>query len=251
MELADLASVFFTQPAAPVGQQPQHLELFVGRHGRSPDIRVPTNATEWASVASVFLPCPVANIRTRAGETWAGRRRPPGPRRGAGGRCVDRSRCSPPLPRLGPASRPRRPVDREPSGVGREATAPTTVSSAVITTIVTDRLCEYHPDHDPCVVSRLLLGHDLPPDYPTMVGSGGHRCFEQSNPFLSHSRPAASGLPSHERADTANGGQPDERATNPDTSTEPRQHPIVASMKQAADVSATGRLRWCSTQAVL
>ena len=34
--------------------------------GRSPLIRVPTSATEWASVASVFRPCPVAKTRARA-----------------------------------------------------------------------------------------------------------------------------------------------------------------------------------------
>ena len=34
--------------------------------GRSPAIRVPTTATEWASVASVLRPCPVENIRAQA-----------------------------------------------------------------------------------------------------------------------------------------------------------------------------------------
>ena len=34
--------------------------------GRSPAIRVPTSATECASVASVLRPCPVANTRARA-----------------------------------------------------------------------------------------------------------------------------------------------------------------------------------------
>lgn len=34
--------------------------------GRSPAIRVPTNAMEWASVASVLRPCPVVKARIRA-----------------------------------------------------------------------------------------------------------------------------------------------------------------------------------------
>ena len=72
--------------------------------GRSPAIRVPTSATECASVASVLRPCPVANdprprgqLRRHVDDLLA-RGEEPASRRG------DRSRCSPRSPRPGPGT---------------------------------------------------------------------------------------------------------------------------------------------------
>ena len=54
-------------------------------------------------------------------------------------------------------------------------------------------LVRVHPDHDPLDLLSYCCMH--PPDRSIrlVVEPGGHRCFEQSNPLLSLSRPAAPG----------------------------------------------------------
>jgi hypothetical protein len=65
---------------------------------------------------------------------------------------------------------------------------PRTSSRAVITSIVTDRLCGSIP-----ITTRSLVAICRPFDPIQWDGSRGHRCYEQSNPFLSHSDPAMTG----------------------------------------------------------
>jgi len=67
---------------------------------------------------------------------------------------------------------------------------PRTSSSAVTTSIVTDRLCGSIP-----ITTRSLVAIRCSFDPLQLDGSRGHRCYELSNPFLSHSDPAVTGTP--------------------------------------------------------
>jgi hypothetical protein len=91
-----------------------------------------------------------------------------------------------------------------------------------------------HPDHDP--LDLLTHTRASVASNQSVVGRGGHRYFEQSNPFLSLSCPAAPGPRSPCESHTTQRGQPRMRATNPGTWTEPAQAPVLASMKQVAAV---------------
>lgn len=83
-------------------------------------------------------------------------------------------------------------------------------SSADITSIVTDRLCGSIP-----ITTRSLLAVRCSFDTLQLNGSRGHRCYELSNPFLSHSDPAVTGTAQALR-DPHNRWSADERATVPD-----------------------------------
>ena len=66
MQLGDHPGVVLTQGPTAVDQHPKHRELLVVHDRSQAAIRVPTNATECASVASVLRPWPVAKTRARA-----------------------------------------------------------------------------------------------------------------------------------------------------------------------------------------
>ena len=110
--------------------------------GRSPVMRVPTSATECASVASVLRPWPVANTRARA-DSFGGTSttvlavgdQPVRDVPADAAAALDRPRPirePPRRARASPDSRSRSVPNRPP---------PSTVSSPAITSIVADRLC--------------------------------------------------------------------------------------------------------------
>jgi hypothetical protein len=106
----------------------------------------------------------------------------------------------------------------------------------------------HHLDGDRALVRD--HADDNPRGYLTHVASScstdecraaGHRYFEQSNPFLSLSRPVgARGRAGHVRA-TRDPWAAALRATTSDTSTEPRQTPVVTSMEQVAALRGARR----------
>ena len=69
---------------------------------------------------------------------------------------------------------------------------PSTASSALITSIVTDRLCGSIPTttRSPVAAGVVIYCSFDPVRWD---GSRGHRCYELSIPFLSHSDPAVPG----------------------------------------------------------
>ena len=79
-------------------------------------------------------------------------------------------------------------IARKPSTSVPKRPPSRTLSSAVITSIVTDRLCGSIP-----ITTRSLVVICCPFDPIQLDGSRGHRCYELSNPFLSHSDPAVPG----------------------------------------------------------
>ena len=109
--------------------------------GRRPAIRVPTRAMEWASVASVLRPWPVANTRARA-DSFGGTSTTSSP-------LASRRRATwRPMP-LHPSiahtwsgqARTYSTSSVNPVGSVVNRPPPSTLSSAAITSIVTDRLC--------------------------------------------------------------------------------------------------------------
>jgi hypothetical protein len=133
--------VVLADPAAPIDQQPHHLELLVMYDGVQALHADPTSAMEYASVSSVLRPCPVAYT--------------PHPRRQFGGHVDHRflARTEPlgdvPADPLTPLDRPRpgRPEANIREHLGEAASSvvnrprPTIPSSGVMTSTVTVRLC--------------------------------------------------------------------------------------------------------------
>jgi hypothetical protein len=118
VQLRDHAGVVLAERPAPVGQDAQHSELLVVDDRRRPAMRVPTSATECASVASVLRPWPVENTRTRA-DSFGGTSTTcssSASRRVATCRPI---RCSPRQPRRAPASASRPAAWRRIRAVGR------------------------------------------------------------------------------------------------------------------------------------
>ncbi len=150
--------------------------------GRSPAIRVPTSATECASVASFLRPCPVANTRARA-DSFGGTSTTRSPS------AKSRFAMCRPIP-LQPSIAHTRSAHRRtdlssspyPSLSVQNRPPPTIASSAFMTSIVTDRLCGSIPittgPTSPSI--SFMLSSDLEPGW--VVERGGQRYFEQSKP---------------------------------------------------------------------
>ena len=149
--------------------------------------------------------CGPARSRTPAPAPTASaaRRSPARRRRAAGARRAGRCRCSPRSPR--PARdrcRARAASRGSPARRWHTGRRPGRVSSPVITSIVTDRLCGSIPITTAIHLQSSLTRSD------TGIEPGGHRYFELSNPLLSHSRPGGARATQANESHTTERGQP-------------------------------------------
>lgn len=206
VQLADLAGVLLTDGASPVDQQPQHLELFVADHWPQPTHPGPdqghgvgVGGVGLAALAGGEDPGPCRELRRHVDDLLA---------------VGQQSHRDVPANAVAALDRPDpvRPADHRGQhravarGVGGE---PVTADHGLIGGhhLDGDRPpVRVRPDHDPL----LILRHRCPPARRSEVvgGPGGHRCLEQSNPFLSHSRPAVPGVAQANSEPHPEGGQP-------------------------------------------
>ena len=229
VQLADLAGVLLADRAAPVDQQLQHLELLVGDDRAQPGHpgadqrdRVRVGGVGLAALPGREHPRPRGQLRRHVHDVLAVGEQPVGDVPADALAALDRPD---PL-------RPRRDECQHRLVALDGGVEPATTDDGLVGDHHLDRDAAFvrvHPDHDP----RNLLFHDvLRCLEPLLVGRGGHRYLEQSNPFLSLSCPAVPGRRSPCESHTTKRGQPRVRATNPGTWTEPAQAPVLTSMKQ-------------------